>query len=786
LTAAPRKLAAWATPHGAAMAIALTALLAGTALWLADAGGPAPLVWAVGIVPALALLVVEITRQLLRAEPGVDVIAGLAMGGALLLGEMLAGVVIALMFTGGTVLEELAQRRATRELTALIGRRPRLAHRTRDAALEDVPLDAVEIGDVLLVKAGEVLPVDGVLLDAAAVLDEAALTGERLPVEHRRGAALRSGTVNAGAPLRYRATATAAASTYADIIRLVEAAQREKAPFVRLADRWSLVFLAVTVTLAGLAWAVSGDPVRALAVVVVATPCPLILAAPVAIVAGISAAARRGVLVKGGGALETLARAETLVFDKTGTLTTGIARLAAIEAAGSLPADEILRLAAALDQVSHHVMAEAIVDAAKARGLDLPLPENVEEAPGAGIAGTVAGRKVRVGSLDYVGDGLPPAAWAERLTSRAARDGHSSVFVAVDDRLVGLLLMADEIRHEAPRALRALRRAGLRRIVMLSGDRRDVAEAVAEALGVDEVLAERSPEDKVDAVRAEAAQAVTVMVGDGINDAPALAAADVGVAMGARGAGAASEAADVVLLVDRIDRLADGLLTARRARRVALESVIAGMAMSGGGMLVAAMGYLPPVAGALVQEAIDVLVILNALRALGPTSLRAPARLPPDEVQALTAAHEELRPLLDRMRRLADGLGTLDGPSALAELKSVHRGLAAEVLPHEHADEPELHPRLAPMLGGRDPMAPISRAHREIAHLTRRLARLLAELSEGGPDEADLPELRRTLYGLEAVLRLHILQEDELYALVADERAGAQPLTAPKEMPRTR
>jgi heavy metal translocating P-type ATPase len=762
------------SPHRVTLALALAAIVAGAVAWLDGRAELASTIWAAGIVPALLLLVVELGRSLLRGETGVDLIALLAMAGALLLGEHLAGVVIATMLSGGNALEELAQRRATRELRALLDRTPRIAHRERDGRLEDVSVESVAAGDRLVVKSGEVLPVDGIVLDGPAVLDESALTGEPLPVSHPAGQAVRSGTVNAGTPFRLRAAGTAAESTYAAIVRLVEAAQREKAPFVRLADRYAMVFLGVTLAMAGLAWLLSGEPVRALAVLVVATPCPLILAAPVAIIGGVSAAARRGVLVKGGGPLETLARAETLVFDKTGTLTTGIARLTEIETADGLPGDEILRLAAALDQVSHHVMAEAIVAAARERGLGLPMPEQVVEAPGAGIAGTVAGRAVRVGSLDYVRDGQPPAAWAERLTLRAARDGHSSVFVAVDGRVVGLLLMADEIRPEAPRALRALRRAGLRRIVMLSGDRRDVAEAVAEALGVDEVLAERSPEDKVDAVRAESAQAVTVMVGDGINDAPALAAADVGVAMGARGAGAASEAADVVLLVDRIDRLADGLAAAHRGRRVALESVIAGMAMSGGAMLVAALGYLPPVMGALVQEAIDVAVILNALRALGRPSLRAPARLPAEEVRALTAAHEDIRPLLDRMRRLADGLGTLDGLAALAELRAVEAGLAEEVLPHERADETELHPRLATMLGGRDPMAPISRTHREIAHLTRRLGRLVAELPQDGPEEADLPELRRTLYGLEAVLRLHILQEDELYDSVADEGTAAR------------
>ncbi len=763
------------TPHRLALLAAAGALAVGIGLRLDGRDEAAALVWAAGMLPALLLLGVEVARKLARGETGVDLIAGLAMAGALLLGEHLAGVVVALMLTGGNVLEEQAERRAGRELGALLGRTPRSAQRRRDGRIETVPVEAIVPGDRLLVAQGAAVPVDGVLLEAPAQLDESALTGEPLPVERQPGERLRSGTVNAGPPLALEARATAATSTYAAIVRLVETAQASKAPLVRLADRWALVFLPVTLVAAGLAWALSGDPVRALAVLVVATPCPLILAAPVAIVAGISAAARRGVLFKTGGALETLARAAVLVLDKTGTLTTGRARLVGVEACGSLPEAEILRLAASLDQLSNHPLAEAIVRAARARGLALGLPEAVHEAPGEGIDGRVEGRWVRLGRLAHTDGRGVHTSWAERTVRRAERDGAAPVFVAVEGELVGALLLADEIRREAPRALRALRAAGLRRIVMLSGDRPDVAEAIGAALGIDTVLADRTPADKVDAIRSERAEGVVVMVGDGVNDAPALAAAEVGVAMGARGAAAAAEAADVVLLVDRLDRLIDAIAVARRTRGIALQSVLAGMALSGLGMAAAAVGWLPPLAGALVQEAIDVAVILNALRALGAGSaLARPAQgLAAERIRELEADHRAMAPLIERIRALADRLGAGDGAALAGELARVEAELRAQVLPHELADERELHPRIARLLGGRDPMAPISRTHREIAHLARRLARLVAELPPEGPLAEDLPELRRTLYALEAILELHCAQEEELYEAVAAEPAAA-------------
>jgi heavy metal translocating P-type ATPase len=604
------------------LGIALAGLLAGLGLHFSGRADLAHTVWFTGVVPVLAALAIEIIRSLARGEVGLDIVAALSMSAALTFGEMLAAAVVAVMYSGGTFLESFAEGRARREMRDLLSRVPRVATRHRNGGLEEVPLDDIAPGDRLLIRQGDVVPVDGRVASASAFVDTSALTGESLPVRLDRGAEAMSGSTNAGDAFDIEATREAKDSAYAGIVRLVEEAQASKAPMARLADRWSLGFLAVTVGIAFAAWWFTGDPIRAVAVLVVATPCPLILAVPVALVAGLSRAAHFGVLVKGAKPLEAMARIRTLILDKTGTLTDGRPQIVSIETHDGMGADDILQYAAALDQASKHPVAQAIVAAAKARGLTLPIPEDVAEIPGEGVIGFIDGRQVIVG-----GDGFV-AGRVGRLSGDHPELAAGSVMVAVavDGRLAGHLVMSDPLREGAAEMLASLRRQGVARILLATGDRAEVAARVTEGLGLDGIRAGLTPDEKVLLVLTEHKNGPVMMVGDGVNDAPALAAADVGVAMGARGAAASAEAADVVLLVDRVDRIAPGIEIARRSRRIALESVVAGIGLSVLGMIAAAFGYLTPVQGALLQEAIDVAVILNALRALriSPAGLNAP------------------------------------------------------------------------------------------------------------------------------------------------------------------
>lgn len=730
--------------------------------------------WAVLTALVLVDRVVAAARALRRRAFGVDLIALLAICGALLLHEFLAGAVIALMLLGGHALEDYAQLRAQRELTSLLQRAPRLAHRCDGETLTEIQVSAVRRGDLLLVKPGEVVPVDGVVEDDRAVLDEAALTGEAAPVERMRWQSVPSGAVNASrAPFQLRATAPAEQSTYAGILRLVRQAQASKAPLVRLADRYAVFFLPLTLAVAGAAWFLAGDPVRALAVLVVATPCPLILATPVAMVAGISRAARRGIIVKGGGALEALARGQTLVLDKTGTVTTGAPTLTRIESFGAHGPDDLLRLAASLSQASPHVLSGPIVRAARARQLSLSFPSGVEEEFGSGIRGRVADTAVAIGTSSWILHGEPAPPGLRRLQRQMALEGAAGVFIAVDGALAGGLMMEDPIRRDAPLTLRSLRRVGFRRIVLLSGDSVEVSSAVGAMLGADQVFAERSPAEKVEVVQLEHAAGVTVMVGDGINDSPALAAADVGVAMGARGASASSEAADIVLVVDRLDRLIDAVRIARRSRAIALQSIGAGMGLSLVAMGFASAGLLSPIAGALLQEVIDVVVILNALRVLAGGHANAPPRASSVLQGQLQAEHQRLWPALERIRHLADRLDQLPPRDARTELATLHEFLRTEVLPHEAAEEAAVYPTVATLIGGEDPTAPMVRAHLEISHMVRLLGRYLDEVPPEGPAGEDIRDLRRLLYGLHAILRLHFVQEDEAYLALMDAHAAS-------------
>ncbi len=744
------------------LAVSLLALGGGAALYLLDLEHAANRAWTVGAGVVLLAVLAETLRTLWRKKVGIDLIALVSIGGALALGENLTAAVIALMFASGRALEAYAERRAGSEMSALLGRAPRTANRYEDGALVQVPLADVRPRDRLLVRPGETVPVDGTALSAATV-DESSLTGEALPVSHRSGAALRSGIVNAGDAFDMLATGTEQDSTFSNIVRLVRSAQDSRAPATRMADRFAILFIPLALGIAGAAWLATGDPVRALAVVVVATPCPLILAVPVAIVSAMSRCARQGVLVKHGGALEKMAQVRTVFLDKTGTLTGGKARLAGIATDPSVQPDVALRLAASLEQMSGHAIAQAVVGAALERGLVLSRAEQVSEQAGAGLSGRIDGMQVRVGACDYVLGSAERPAWSKCMLDSMGYDGAAGVCVLVDGRLCAVMRMADEIRLDTPRALRMLRAAGVRRVAMLTGDRGDVARTIAASLGIDTVMPEQTPASKLAAISQARTEGITMMVGDGINDAPALASADIGVAMGARGAAAAAESAQVVLLVDRLDRLASAVRIAQRTRVIALQSVIGGMSLSFVAMIVAAFGYLPPLAGAVLQELIDVAVILNALRVLR-LERAGRGELPPGEVGRLKREHARLLPLVGQLASLADRADVMPPPRLRKELGELNAALKSEVLPHESEDDARLYPRVARLIGGEDPLAAMSSTHREIFRLSRVVERLAATAPD---DPIPLAELRRTLYALDAILRLHFSQEEEIYHSVS-------------------
>lgn len=588
-----------------------------------------------GFAVLIALLQARRMIKDLRAGTyGIDLLAITAIGSTVAVGEYWAALVVCLMLSGGEALEDYAAGRARRELTGLLENAPHTAHRLRTGGgPEDVPVEEVEVGDRLLVRPFEVVPVDGVLLSAAATFDESSLTGESLPVERTRGEELLSGAVNGGEAIEVRAAANASESQYQRIIALVREAQESKAPFVRLADRVAVPFTLGALALAAGAWAVSGDPSRAAEVLVVATPCPLIIAAPVAFMAGMSRAASNGIIVKSSGTLEQLARVKTAAFDKTGTLTHGRPQVTEVDAVGIGP-DQMLALAAGIEQYSSHPLAAAVVAAARGKTTGVPRAQDVTEVPANGVRGVVAGRAVVVGSGRFI-----TAETGERTEPPPA--GASGVHVAVDGAYAGCIALADELRLETRATMASLRRAGIASTVMLTGDGEQVARHIAQQAGIDDVRAELLPEDKVAAVRAAEARPV-MMVGDGVNDAPVLAAADVGVAMGARGSSAASESADVVITVDDLARSARAVHIGKRTMLVAWQAIWIGVGMSVLLMLIAAAGLLPAIIGAWLQEVVDLACILWALRA------RRPSRMEREEARRMTREVEASRSQLPR------------------------------------------------------------------------------------------------------------------------------------------
>jgi heavy metal translocating P-type ATPase len=584
----------------------------GAALWLGGLDVAARWAFAIFALVVAGIEAVQMVRQLREKRFGIDILAIVAIIATVAVGEVIASMIIVLMVAGGKALEDFAQGRAMRDLSALLDREPQTAHRVTpgSSSATDIPAAEVAIGDHILVRSGEVVPVDGILTTASAAFDESSLTGESLPRTRHAGELVLSGSINGNTVVTIAASAVAADSQYQAIVGLVRQAATNKAPVVRLADRYAVPFTAVSLAIAGVAWAVSGDPVRFAEVLVLATPCPLVLAAPVAFMGGMSRAAREGIIVKGGGVLEILARVRTAVFDKTGTLTRGAPTIARIIPLPPFDETTLLTLVASAEQSSSHVLAASIVASARERGVSIhPVTQSTEIAAH-GVRATVQDRVVSVGTLSFVRAAAPEA------SETSIAGGELAIYVAVDGRFAGSVVAKDPVRPNAFATISTLRSHGVGQIVMLTGDAQSTADHVAASVGISEFRANCLPLDKVTAVRDIRLRPV-LMVGDGVNDSPVLASADVGIAMGARGATAASEAASAVILVDDISMVARAVEIGQDTVRIALQSIWLGIGLSLGLMGVAAFGFIPATLGAGIQEIVDLLTVLNALRALG-------------------------------------------------------------------------------------------------------------------------------------------------------------------------
>lgn len=648
----------------------------------------AHVIWLVGLILTGAPVLWQTLHGMLRGHFAADIVAALAIITSIILNEPLPGLVVVLMQTGGEALEGYAERRASNAVRALEEEAPRIAHRivagtapttgepvtetgepeagtiastdtpaapetqatppdSQPGAIVDIPVEEIAVGDLILVRPGEMVPCDGVVVAGNSLVDVSRLTGEPVPISAAPGVELLSGSLNGDAPLQIRATRISRESQYARIVELVRTAQASKSPLQRLADKYAVWFTPLTLAVAGIAYALSGEPTRILAVLVVATPCPLILATPVAIIGGINSAARRQIVVRNGTALEQLGKVRVGIFDKTGTITVGIPEVDRVVSTSGLDERELLRLAAAVEQNSGHLLARTIVAEARDRGISIPPATGVREAPGLGVSGTVEGRDVAIGSRHYLEE-LAAARAARQTTTPPATPGSTAAppgpppsptdytpddtgdlppdrlehpaglvsYIAIDGEEAGRIEYADRLRPGIAPFFQNLRDLGIEREILLSGDHEQHVQEVARTVGIDEAYAELLPQDKVRFVNQLNAEGhKTLMVGDGINDAPALSSATVGIALAGHGGGIAAEAADVVILVDEIDRVADAVRISQGTLRIAHQSIWVGLGLSATAMIFAALGYIPPAVGAFIQEAIDVAVIFNAIRA---------------------------------------------------------------------------------------------------------------------------------------------------------------------------
>jgi heavy metal translocating P-type ATPase len=569
--------------------------------------------WILGISALIAIipLASDMIKTLRAGHFGVDVLAVTAIVTSLILHEYWAAIIIVLMLTGGKALEDYAEKRAKNELDSLLSNRPKLAHLLRGRKVIDVKASDIVPNDKLSILPGEVVPVDGVLIEGTTSVDEASITGESLPITKQAGDLILSGSVNVEGVITIKATHNAADSQYEQIIKLVRNATSGQSPFVRLADRYSVPFTFISFMIAGAAWFVSGDSSRFLEVLVVATPCPLLLGAPIAIISGMSRAAKHGVIIKTGTALERLAEVVTIAFDKTGTLTEGKPTVSDIRVYNKFTKNDVIQAAAALEQSSTHILAKAITQYAADKGIKYQTGKQVKEVAGHGLSGRQSGKEIRVGHLNMLqeaGITLPESFKPSSLKQTVT-------YVAINNQLAGVITFKDEVRSDASSMFRRLRKTGVKRFALITGDNESAAVAVAQKLNIADVYPDCLPGEKMQAIEQMAGP--VAFVGDGVNDAPVLTVADVGIALGARGSTAASDTADVVIMLDDVTRVATSVEIAKRTMFIAKQSVLIGIVISLGLMAVFATGKFTAVQGALIQEVVDVIVIVNALRAHG-------------------------------------------------------------------------------------------------------------------------------------------------------------------------
>jgi heavy metal translocating P-type ATPase len=598
---------------------AIIGLLVGSILqWTTNQHELGRWVWFITLVTGGAPIIWQIIRDMLHRHFASDIVALLAILAAILMNNAFPGLVIVLMQSGGKALEDHAFRKASSSLDALLARSPRLAHRKKDHDFEEINVVDVRVGDLLLVRPGDLIPVDGEIIDKQIEVDESSLTGEPLPKIKKIGEQVFSGTINVGNAFEMRANKISGESQYAKIVQLVRKAQQEKAPIQRLADRYAVWFTPITIGISLLGWLLTNNVETILAVLVVATPCPLIFATPVAIISGINKAAKSNIIIKTGAAIEHVGKTQVVVFDKTGTITFGIPTVEKIIPANNISSDDLLRKAASVEQLSSHPAASVLVKKGQAMFGKLSIPTNFHELPGAGVSGNVEGEHIIIGSQsifeNFTDSGFTK--YIQEIKRQINLEGKMLAFVGINNKPAGVIVFEDKIRPDVNTMIKHLKELGVKQTIMLTGDNLDNAKSIAQQAGITNLEANLLPEQKVIAVKKLKDEFENVvMVGDGINDAPALAASTVGVAMGAHGTAISAEAADVVLLVDDISKVSTTIEIGQKTLHVAKQSIFVGLGVSFVFMAIASLGYIPPAIGALLQEALDVGVILNALRA---------------------------------------------------------------------------------------------------------------------------------------------------------------------------